>query len=261
MDKSGEYDFLNDLVRFDSLAELERIISEYCEKSFYAQTVTLISFQRDTKPITLLSHILDRDLAEFFTTYYARIGFMLDPFYIVAFGEAEFTAHQLREIAPDKFKTSEYYAQYYAKTGLVDELGATIRLGPRIALHLSLGRLGGHGRFRANELRYFKQLSPIILNRLKAILKDPVDVPEMSNAPDLIERYQNMSEPSRSGLSRREAEIAALIVQGHSSRAAGLQLGISDQTVKVHRRNIYRKLQISSQNELFSLLVQDIRGG
>ena len=45
-----------------------------------------------------------------------------------------------------------------------------------------------------------------------------------------------------------------------SSRATGLCLGISDQTVKVHRRNIYKKLQISSQNELFSLLVENMKG-
>nr|WP_254868549.1 helix-turn-helix transcriptional regulator [Phaeobacter sp. HF9A] len=53
----------------------------------------------------------------------------------------------------------------------------------------------------------------------------------------------------------REAEVAALIVQGHSSRAIGLKLGISVQTVKVHRRTLYKKLSISSQNELFGLLV------
>ena len=78
--------------------------------------------------------------------------------------------------------------------------------------------------------------------------------------PDLIDRYQNISGDGTKALSRREAEIAALIAQGHSSRAAGLCIGISDQTVKVHRRNIYKKLQISSQNELFSLLVENMKG-
>ncbi|MGL4490227.1 MAG: helix-turn-helix domain-containing protein, partial [Rhizobiaceae bacterium] len=41
--------------------------------------------------------------------------------------------------------------------------------------------------------------------------------------------------------------------QGHSSESIGLQLGISTGTVKVHRRNIYRKLAITSQTQLFTL--------
>jgi len=51
--------------------------------------------------------------------------------------------------------------------------------------------------------------------------------------------------------------VATLIVQGHSSRAIGYKLGISSNTVKVHRRNLYKKLNISSQSELFGLLTQN----
>ena len=38
---------------------------------------------------------------------------------------------------------------------------------------------------------------------------------------------------------------------GHSARAIGEALRISNETVRVHRRNIYEKLGISSQGELF----------
>lgn len=260
LDKAGEYEFLNDLVRLDTLETLKRPLVEYLGKTFNAQTVTVIRFTQEGPPVTVLAHIPDIALWQYFDAQYSRIGYMLDPFCIAAFGPADFTAHQLREIAPDRFETSEYHAHYYARTGLVDELGATLRLSDDVALHLSLGRTRSHGRFRASELRYFRQLSPILMNRLRTITHRLGDVPELHSAPDLIDRYQNMSGGGAKALSRREAEIAALIVQGHSSRAAGLCIGISDQTVKVHRRNIYKKLQISSQNELFSLLVENMKG-
>ncbi len=260
LDKDGEYEFLNDLVRLETIEALKKPFVDYFEKTFSAQTITVIQFKREGPPVTLFAHIPDAALSQFFGTQYARIGYLLDPFAIAAFGADDFTAHQLREIAPDRFETSEYHAQYYARTGLVDELGATLRLNANLALHLSLGRSRGCGRFRASDLRYFRQLSPLLMNRLKAIIRRPADMPELHSSPDLIDRYRNLSGAGDRALSRREAEIAALIVQGHSSRAAGLRLGISDQTVKVHRRNIYKKLQISSQNELFSLLVEDIRG-
>lgn len=260
MEKVGEYEFLNDLVRLDTLEALKHPLVEYLGRTFDAQTVTVIRFHHEGPPVTLFADIPDTALYQFFDAQYARIGYVLDPFYITAFGSAEFTANQLREIAPDRFETSEYHAHYYARTGLVDELGATLRLSNDVALHLSLGRMRGHGRFRANELRYFRQLSPIIMNRLRSITRRLGEIPELHSAPDLIDRYQNMPARGATALSRREAEIAALIVQGHSSRATGLCLGISDQTVKVHRRNIYKKLQISSQNELFSLLVENMKG-
>ena len=56
-------------------------------------------------------------------------------------------------------------------------------------------------------------------------------------------------------LSPRQAEIALLILRGHSSVSIGLRLGISAQTVKVFRKQLYRKCGISSQAELFSLLM------
>jgi DNA-binding CsgD family transcriptional regulator len=56
------------------------------------------------------------------------------------------------------------------------------------------------------------------------------------------------------GLTKREAEITAFILQGHSSLSISLILNISTETVKVHRKNIYRKLRISSQAELFMKL-------
>ena len=59
-------------------------------------------------------------------------------------------------------------------------------------------------------------------------------------------------------LTRRETEIAETMLAGHSSKSMARLLAISAETVKVHRRNLYAKLGIASQAELFSLfLAQD----
>lgn len=60
-------------------------------------------------------------------------------------------------------------------------------------------------------------------------------------------------------LTVREREIAQLILIGHSSNSISLNLRISLPTVKSHRRNIYSKLQISSQAELFSLFLLHLK--
>jgi DNA-binding CsgD family transcriptional regulator len=58
---------------------------------------------------------------------------------------------------------------------------------------------------------------------------------------------------SLDALSDREREVCALLLGGCSSEAVALRLGVSRHTVKDHRKNIYRKLNISSLAELFSL--------
>jgi len=60
-------------------------------------------------------------------------------------------------------------------------------------------------------------------------------------------------------LTVREREVAQLILVGHSSNSISLNLEISLPTVKSHRRNIYSKLQISSQAELFSLFLLHLK--
>ncbi len=50
-------------------------------------------------------------------------------------------------------------------------------------------------------------------------------------------------------LSDREAVVLEAVARGLSNREIGRQLWISEQTVKFHLRNIYRKLGISSRTE------------
>jgi two-component system, NarL family, nitrate/nitrite response regulator NarL len=50
-------------------------------------------------------------------------------------------------------------------------------------------------------------------------------------------------------LSEREAAVLEAVARGLSNREIGRQLWISEQTVKFHLRNLYRKLGISSRTE------------
>jgi DNA-binding CsgD family transcriptional regulator len=58
-----------------------------------------------------------------------------------------------------------------------------------------------------------------------------------------------------SRLSDREAEVARLILQGHSSKVIARMLGNSPETVKVFRKRIHTKLGLASSAELFSLFL------
>ncbi|MCZ6839402.1 MAG: helix-turn-helix transcriptional regulator [Alphaproteobacteria bacterium] len=61
-------------------------------------------------------------------------------------------------------------------------------------------------------------------------------------------------------LTRREREVVRMVLRGHSSNAIGRQFQITTGTVKIHRKNIYAKLGISSQSELFSQFISYLSG-
>ena len=49
------------------------------------------------------------------------------------------------------------------------------------------------------------------------------------------------------GLTKRELEVLALIVEGLSNPEIGVRLNISKQTVNNHLRSIYAKLEVNSR--------------
>lgn len=49
------------------------------------------------------------------------------------------------------------------------------------------------------------------------------------------------------GLTRREAELLGLLGQGISPRAAAETMGLSNETVRTHTRNLYRKLGVGDR--------------
>ena len=51
------------------------------------------------------------------------------------------------------------------------------------------------------------------------------------------------------GLTRREREILGLVSEGRSNQAVGKMLWVTEQTVRFHLSNIYRKLNVSNRTE------------
>jgi DNA-binding CsgD family transcriptional regulator len=56
-------------------------------------------------------------------------------------------------------------------------------------------------------------------------------------------------------LTDREVQAALLLLAGHSTKGIAHAMGISPDTVKVHRRHLYDKLGVTSQAALFGLFM------
>ena len=67
----------------------------------------------------------------------------------------------------------------------------------------------------------------------------------------LVDQPPGASEgaPDRAQLTARELEILRAVAEGHTNARIGRQLWVTEQTVKFHLSNIYRKLDVANRTE------------
>lgn len=180
--------------------------------------------------------------------------YLLDPFYLHSQTPGTSSLARLRDLAPDRFYQAEYFRSYYAQTGLAEEIGFVVDVGNDVRVVISAMR--EHRVFSAREMRDLHVILPFVeavaLRHWGGLFTQFPSRPARSGQrlPQLIEdAFQGFG---RNLLTPREAEVVEYILKGHSADATGRALGIAPGTVRIHRRNIYAKLRVSSQGELFS---------
>ncbi|MGB5557723.1 MAG: LuxR C-terminal-related transcriptional regulator [Paracoccaceae bacterium] len=186
-------------------------------------------------------------------------AYLLDPFY-VAYRAMNPCAQpcaflHLRDVAPDRFSQSTYSREYYNSIRLEDEAAFLIDLPSGKHLFYSIGRLDGQPKFSTRDVRAFRRALPIFAAMNRRHFADdnyagPTTGVQAGNEIDLaLHRF------GAGTLTDREREIAILVLKGHSSKSIANATDIAPGTVKIHRKNIYRKLKISSQSELFAMFL------
>lgn len=196
----------------------------------------------------------ERVFARLQSTYLAG-AFRLSPFYGLHLQRAQEGLYRLRDIAPDAFQRSRFHVEYFGQTTIIDELAFTVWLGAGLSLNLFLGRDGQSGKlFSATEIAACRRIAPVVAELARA--QWPVPKLAAQPAEDTPARLAVAAERTLGiALSPRQAQVALLILKGHSTLSIGLHLGVSPQTVKVFRKQLYARCRISSQAELFALML------
>jgi DNA-binding CsgD family transcriptional regulator len=189
---------------------------------------------------------------------YCAAPYVLDPFFQKVAAGVQAGCYRLRDIAPDRFRQSEYFRTHYSLTGIREEVGFYFPLGEATGV-LSLARWDEgpaptSSSLGRSDMDLLEALAPAISGlcaRHWASVSAPASLvrPRTRDAAQVTAAY---TEFGARQLSERERQIVSLILQGHSTGSVAHLLDISAGTVKVHRKNIYRKLGLSTQAELFA---------
>lgn len=222
-------------------------------------TVTF-AYNGSNVPVCLHHTFPERQFAIHVTDY--QIGpFFLDPLYKASIDGKQSGVFRLGELAPDQFYKSEYYRSYYVQTGPVDEVAFFVSGNASWSVVTSLMRRHSDNVFSAHEMKLLRNVEPMLRALAFAhwqsdprldISKPPLDEKEIlrQTIQSALQRLEIKA------LTAREMDVVGLVLQGHSSESIANILHISSGTVRIHRKNVYAKMRISSQRELFSMFMQ-----
>ena len=202
-----------------------------------------------------------RNQHRIFVEDYQEGPYLLDPFYLASMTPVDSGLYRLRDLAPDRFYQGEYFRNYYVQTGLAEEIGYFINLPDNAVVVVSLMR--AKKAFSAKEVRELRNYWPVVNAACSKHWRDLAaqfgasggKEPDNGLHKSLELAFQTFG---KGILTPREREVVEFTLKGHSAEAVGRILEISPGTVRIHRRNIYAKLQIRSQGELFSEFIDTL---
>ena len=210
-------------------------------------------YQQDSSP-TLLFDDYPASSRQTAIINYNQGVYLLDPFYCEFIQRNPKGIFALRELAPDDFADSEYFDIYYKQLDIADELSIYIRLKNETSVVISIARNSKHPAFNNEDLALLNSLYPLLATTVTHF--HGANTTEPGNySKSIASAFENFAQDR---LTKREQEISKLILQGHSSKSLAREINISPYTVKVHRKNIYERLEINTQAELFKLFLQHL---
>ncbi len=186
-------------------------------------------------------------------------AFLLDPYYLAAAKYHKHGFFHMDEIAPNGFTKSAYFRIYYQLVGLKDECGYVLHLkdDQRTFINISLGQIDIKEKYSRENLKNLADITPLIEAIIKFHWQESET--ELDLALDVREQLETALKCFGSSiLTDRENQTVQMILHGYSSKAIAERLSISVETVKLHRKNAYSKLDLGTQGELFNLFINSL---
>ncbi|MBU2675898.1 MAG: helix-turn-helix transcriptional regulator [Gammaproteobacteria bacterium] len=217
----------------------------------------LLAFYGNAAP-DVLHHTMSPRRARHYLDRYLAGPYLLDPLYQLAVRAKKPSICRCRDESPDRFRSSEYYRQYYERTHLADEMDFLWDADANTTLVLVVGRW--ETRFSRAEVARLRVMEPVVQAAMQRIwgswaARHSDEDRDLSMHQRLTQCFERFGESS---LTQRERQITQLLLRGHSSKSIARELNIAPGTVMVHKRNLFSKLGITSQYELFSLFIDKL---
>lgn len=229
---------------------LTRLLAEYVPMDNW---VALIF--SDSRPQIFAESPSEGDGPDLLFNDYVNGLYLLDPFYIANRESPKGGLFHLADIAPERFKQTEYYNLYFTHNVVEDEVQYNVPLDDERTLCISLG---SKQHFTPTQVALLELIQPWVVGLMRQRMC--FEGLTYDNSAPLAPRWRGNLEEAMdrlgTSLTGRELDVIRLLLSGCSNKEVAAKLAISAETVKVHRRHVYAKLNIKSQPELFALFLK-----
>ncbi|MEP2028193.1 MAG: helix-turn-helix transcriptional regulator [Paracoccaceae bacterium] len=183
-----------------------------------------------------------------------KAGYLISPYYngLIRTSAASGFYH-IDAVAPDAFRQSKYFEVYYGRKEVEDEGMFLCPMNDGSTIVVMVERHKQKPRFDATALASLQDIHSLV----QTLVQQHHERSRGSSTTQEASAFRLATISFGSEvLSRREREVAMLMLQGHSSKSAARELDISPETERVHRRRLYAKLGVTSHSEMFWLFLQ-----
>ena len=245
------------IVAADGERALARALTDAVGLAVTHEGTCILVFHKDARP-EVLHHTLEPEGQAHYLDRYLAGPYLLDPLYQLALREDKPSLCRFRDELPDRFRSSEYYRQYCERTHLLDEMDFLAQVGGGTTVVLVVGRRDR--MFTDGELERLELIEPLVQASIRRAwrLWDTGRAGSAGGDPVHAKLTRCFARFGEDVLTERERQVSQLLLRGHSSKSIARELDIAPGTVMVHKRNLFAKLDISSQYELFSLLIDEL---
>jgi DNA-binding CsgD family transcriptional regulator len=255
-------DLASELLRHVEQSDFLAVLGKFFEHTLSFDNFIVYRYQDRCAAELLYTNLNFSTLKSSMAPYISGL-YLLDPFYIAATSGRRRGVLRMDEIAPEAFTESEYYGMFYKNVNVVDEVRFVIEMNGEELVHVFLEREAPHPRYSSEELQTLRMLENFVTSFVERHWEwrnMSASVSTDTRAPLAFGLRNVIGNLKRRALTAREIDIVELTVKGHSGKSIAHELGISEGTVLNHKRNIYAKLEISSQSQLFHLFLQALYG-
>ncbi len=158
----------------------------------------------------------------------------------------------VRAVSAPQVRDTEYRERLFTRPGISSKLSILVR-EREFALSISLYKEEAHGVFGDEEAQWLGQSHALIAAAVQRHYS-LISARRPDDLASFVETFLTLKVDKP--LSVREAAVCARIVKGYSNEAIALDLGVSFHSVATYRRRAYSKLGVTSQNEVFRLLLR-----
>lgn len=254
------------------LSQLGEVTARVGDPLFYRDLLTVVG-DRLNADLSMVMRYSRRNAPEYLThdglapehmELYLRGLYRVDPIYRYCRDQSGRGVKDLTEVSTPDERSGDYFNVFLRLTGMSDDLAILFPIDESTSIGLVFER---RMAFLKREITDMRGLFPLIegLHRLHQRLSHAQATQLIGQVGELEGVLRTQTRPGlppldhnaaldtflRNQLTPRERDIVHLILVGYPNAKIAERLRISVNTIKNHKKRMYRKLDITTERELF----------